>query len=322
MSQKNIPHSIFQRLLNLAKSNKVDFNLLLSRYGMERFLYRLSVSPYCDRFILKGASLFLVWKGQNYRVTRDADFLGFGNPDTEQLADLFRDICNVKFRDDGMIYLSDTLKIAEIREDQEYDGVRITLVGLLNQARISLQIDIGFGDAITPAPENIEYPVLLDYPPPLLKAYPRYTLVAEKLEAMVKFGLANSRMKDFYDIWLLSRLFSFEGNILWNALENTFERRRTAFPASTPFAFTPVFYNDPQKQIQWHAFIKKSKPDIPVGDLGGVIAEISLFIMPVIESQQSNAPFECVWLPDQGWRIGEVWEGKTQEQSPLVDATD
>ena len=205
------------------------------------------ISPYCDRFILKGASLFLVWKGQNYRVTRDADFLGFGNPDTEQLADLFRDICNVELRDDGMIYLSDTLKIAEIREDQEYDGVRITLVGLLNQARISLQIDIGFGDAITPAPENIEYPVLLDYPPPLLKAYPRYTLVA----------------------------------------------------------FTPVFYNDLQKQIQWHAFIKKSKPDIPVGDLGGVIAEISLFIMPVIESQQSNAPFECVWLPDQGWRIGE-----------------
>ena len=245
MSQKNIAHSIFQRLLNRAKANKEDFNLLLSRYGMERFLYRLSISACCDRFILKGASLFLVWNGQNYRVTRDADFLGFGNPDMVQLAVLFRDICRVEFQDDGMIYLPDTLKISEIREDQEYDGVRITLSGLLNQARIPIQIDIGFGDAITPAPENIEYPVLFDGPPPLLKAYPRYTLVSEKLEAIVKLGLANSRMKDFYDIWLISRLFSFEGNVLRNALENTFERRQTAFPTSTPFAFTPVFYEVP-----------------------------------------------------------------------------
>jgi predicted nucleotidyltransferase component of viral defense system len=306
MSQKNIAHSIFQRLLNLAKANKEEFNLLLSRYGMERFLYRLSVSPYCDRFILKGASLFLVWKGQNYRVTRDADFLGFGNPDMEQLADLFRDICGVEFQDDGMIYLPDALKIAEIRENQEYDGVRITLVGLLNQALIPIQIDIGFGDAITPAPENIEYPVLFDHPPPLLKAYPRYTLVAEKLEAIVKLGLANSRMKDFYDIWLISRLFSFDGNVLRNALENTFERRRTAFPAATPFAFTSVFYEDHQKLVQWRGFIKKSKPDIPVGDLSAVIVEISEFIMPVINSLQSHAPFEGVWLPNQGWKGREI----------------
>jgi len=302
MSQKNIAHSIFQRLLNRAKANKEDFNLLLSRYGMERFLYRLSVTSYRDRFILKGASLFFVWKGQNYRVTRDADFLGFGNPDMEQLADVFRDICGVEFQDDGMIYLPDTLKIVEIREDQEYDGVRITLAGFLNQARIPIQIDIGFGDTITPAPENIEYPVLFDCPPPLLKAYPRYTLVAEKLEAIVKLGLANSRMKDFYDLWLISKLFSFEGNVLRNALENTFERRRTAFPAATPFAFTSVFYEDHQKLVQWHGFIKKSKSDIPVSEFCAVIAEISEFIMPVINSLQSKVPFTGVWLPDQGWK--------------------
>jgi len=169
--------------LNRAKTNKEDFNLLLSRYGMERFLYRLSISPHNDRFILKGASLFLVWKGQNYRVTRDADFLGFGNADTEQLADVFRDICRVEFQRDGMIYLPESLNAEDIREDQEYDGVRITLVGMLNQARIPLQVDIGFGDAITPAPEQIEYPTFFDEPPPLLKAYPRYTLVAEKVEA-------------------------------------------------------------------------------------------------------------------------------------------
>ena len=302
-NKKNVAHSIFQRLLNHAKTNKEDFNLLLSRYGMERFLYRLSVSPHNERFILKGASLFLVWKGQNYRVTRDADFLGFGNADTEQLADLFRDICRVEFQGDGMIYLPDSLRAEEIREDQEYDGVRITLVGMLNQARIPLQVDIGFGDAITPAPEQIEYPTLFDAPPPLLKAYPRYTLVAEKVEAMVKLGLANSRMKDFYDLWLVSRLFSFEGNVLRNALENTFDRRRTTFPASTPFAFTPAFYADPQKTVQWTAFVKKSKPDIPVGDLSAVIADIAVFLVPVIKSLQSNAPFNNEWMPDRGWSI-------------------
>lgn len=187
-SSKNVSHSIFQRLLKRAKTNKEDFNLLLSRYGMERFLFRLSVSPQNDQFILKGASLFLVWKRQNYRVTRDVDLLGFGNPGIEQLADMFRDICRVAFEDDGMIYLPESLNAEVIREDQEYDGVRITLVGMLDQARISLQVDIGFGDAITPAPEQIEYPTLFNAPPPLLKAYPRYTLVAEKVEAMVKLG--------------------------------------------------------------------------------------------------------------------------------------
>ena len=302
--KKNVAHSIFQRLLNRAKTNKEDFNLLLSRYGMERFLYRLSVSPHNDRFILKGASLFLVWKGQNYRVTRDADLLGFGNSDIGQLADVFLDICRVEFQGDGMIYLPESLNAEEIREDQEYDGVRITLVGLLNQARIPLQVDIGFGDWITPAPEHIEYPTLFDGPPPLLRAYPRYTLVAEKLETIVKLGLANSRMKDFYDIWLLSRLFSFEGNVLRKALENTFDRRRTMFPAPTPFAFTPAFYEDPQKTRQWTAFVKKSKPDIPVGDLSSVIADISVFLAPVIESLQLNAPFENAWVPDQGWVFG------------------
>jgi hypothetical protein len=150
---KNLGHSVFQRLLNLAKANKEDFNLLLSRYGMERFLYRLSISPHTDRFILKGASLFLVWKGQNYRVTRDADLLGLGDSDLGHLADIFKNICRLKCpQDDGMVYLPESLKAEEIRDDQEYDGVRVTLTGLLNQARIPLQIDIGFGDAVTPAP--------------------------------------------------------------------------------------------------------------------------------------------------------------------------
>ena len=301
--KKNVAHSIFQQLLNRAKRNQEDFNLLLSRYGMERFLYRLSISQHRDRFILKGASLFLVWKGQNYRVTRDADFLGFGNSDAEHLADVFRDICHVGFSGDGMIYLAESLSAEDIREGQEYDGVRITLVGMLDQARIPLRIDIGFGDVITPSPEPIEYPTLFDAPPPLMKAYPRYTLVAEKTEAMVKLGLANSRMKDFYDIWLISGIFSFEGEILRQALENTFNRRCTALATMPPLAFTPAFYEDPQKIVQWAAFIKRSKPDIPVGDLSSVIAEIAAFLLPVLVSLQTKVPLDNRWMPDQGWSV-------------------
>jgi hypothetical protein len=302
---KNIAHSIFQRLLNRARANQEDFNLLLSRYGIERFLYRLSVSSYVDRFVLKGASLFLAWKGQNYRVTRDADLLGFGSPNLENLAGIFRDICGVDCQSDGMIYNSETLKVQEIREGHEYDGIRVTLVGLLNKARIPLQIDIGFGDAITPAPEDIEYPTLLDAPSPKLKAYPRYTLVAEKLETMVHRGLANSRMKDFYDIWLLSTLFPFDGNILRTAIENTFNRRGTTIPVGTPFAFTPDFYKDHQKQVQWKAFTRKAQPNVQVGDLPTIIGEIYRFLQPVLNSFQSDSSYESKWLPTQVWTPNE-----------------
>ena len=298
---KNWAHSIFQRLLNRAKSNNEDFNLLLSRYGMERLLYRLSISPHNDRFILKGASLFLVWMGQNYRVTRDADFLGFGSPDLNRLAEIFSEICNVDCDTDGMVYKADTLRVEEIREGQEYNGVRVTLVGFLNTARIPLQIDIGFGDAITPSPENIEYPTFFEAPPPTLKAYPRYTLVAEKLEAMVRLDLANSRMKDFYDICLLSRLFTFDGEILSEAIKNTFSRRRTPLPSSVPFAFTSDFSEDQQKKVQWDVFVRQTKPNVPLESLSTATGEISKFLQPVIDSFQFNSVFQEDWLPEKGW---------------------
>lgn len=301
-STKNIGHSVFQRLLNRANADKEDFNFLLSRYGAERFLYRLSISPYSNRFVLKGASLFLVWKGQNYRLTRDVDFLGLGNPDMKFIGDMFREICGVACpEDDGMLYLSDLLKIEEIREDHEYDGLRITLSGMLHHARIPLQIDVGFGDMITPAPEDIEYPTILNAPAPRLKAYPRYTLAAEKFEVMVKLGLANSRMKDFYDIWLVARLFDFDGIVLCNALKNTLDRRRTPLPVAAPFALTPPFYKDAQKQRQWEAFVKKAKPDVAPGSLAAAIADISDFLLPVLNALQMDVLFENRWLPGQGW---------------------
>ncbi|HCR36861.1 MAG TPA: hypothetical protein DIU37_01780, partial [Opitutae bacterium] len=252
-------------------------------------------------FILKGASLFLVWIGQNYRVTRDADFLGFGSPDLNRLAEIFSEICNVDCDTDGMVYKADTLRVEEIREGQEYNGVRVTLVGFLNTARIPLQIDIGFGDAITPSPENIEYPTFFEAPPPTLKAYPRYTLVAEKLEAMVRLDLANSRMKDFYDICLLSRLFTFDGEILSEAIKNTFSRRRTPLPSSVPFAFTSDFSEDQQKKVQWDVFVRQTKPNVPLESLSTATGEISKFLQPVIDSFQFNSVFQEDWLPEKGW---------------------
>jgi len=299
-NKKSVAHIVFHKLRSIAKTNNEDFSLMLARYGMERLLYRLSISPHNERFILKGASLFLVWKGQSYRVTRDADLLGFGSPDILQLADTFRSVCSIEFPDDGMVFLPETLKAEKISEAQEYEGVQIKLTGLLNEARIPLQIDIGFGDIITPAPESIEYPTLLNVPPPFLRAYTRYTLIAEKFEAMVDLGVANSRMKDFYDIWLLSKFFSFEGNILQKALKNTFERRKTIYPTSIPFAFTPDFYNNSQKLVQWEAFVKRARLKISADNLASVVADISAFLTPVI---QTYGVFKSVWRQEIGkWK--------------------
>lgn len=300
--KKNPAHSVFQRLLNHARKNREDFNLLLIRYGMERFLYRLSISTYNESFILKGASLFLVWKGQNYRVTKDVDFLALERPELSRLREIFHQLCkNDTTQEDGISFLSETLKIEEIRENKEYDGIRVILSGMLGQARIPLQIDIGFGDVVTPGPELIEYPVLLNFPPPKLKAYPRYTLVAEKLEAMVHLGLANSRMKDFYDILLVSKLFSFNAKILMEAIVNTFNRRHTKLPEGIPFALTPSFFEDSQKQVQWKAFIRKAKPDFEINEFAAVIEDIKKFIIPVIEGITEGKHLDTSWEPAKGW---------------------
>ena len=302
-NKRNMGHSVFQRLLNIARREKQDLNLLLLRYGMERFLYRLSVSPHRDQFVLKGASMFLVWKGKNFRVTRDVDLLGFGAPDVENIARVFSEICREDLEaQDGMVYLAATLNAAAIREEQEYDGVRVTFEGRLHTARIPLQIDIGFGDAITPGPETVVFPPLLDTPPATLKAYPRYTMVAEKLEAMVRLGLPNSRMKDFYDVCLLSQMFEFEGSVLREAIANTFNRRATALPEAEPFAFSETFFMDNQKRILWEAFVTKTQPIEPSEDLGGAIRQIARFIMPPLRSLQCGTLFPLMWIPENGWQ--------------------
>ena len=302
--KRNVGHSVFQRLLKHAKTRGEDFNLLLLRYGVERLLYRLSISPYADRFILKGASLFLVWKGQNYRVTKDADLLGFGNADTERINSIFQELCqNVTEDIDGIEFMSDTVKAVPIWEEHVYDGIRVTLVGMLHQAQIPLQIDICFGDAVTPAPERIEFPTLLDAPPPQLLAYPRYTMVSEKLEAMVRLGVANSRMKDFYDVFLLSRLFDFDGRILCDAIRNTFARRSTSLPRGLPMAFTDEFRKDTLKQTQWRAFLRRAKPENVPEEIDAVIGEVASFLAPVLKAASENKPSETMWSKGGSWSL-------------------
>jgi len=301
-TKPNAGHSVFQRLLNYAKEHREDFNLVLFRYALERLLYRLSTSPHGDKFILKGASLFLVWFGQNYRVTKDADLLCSGPADVEHITAVFRELCQVASEDiDGMVFVADSVRAVQIREEQEYGGIRVTLVGMLHKARIPLQIDIGFGDAITPSPEKITFPTLLNAPAPELLAYPRYTMVAEKLEAMVRLGIANSRMKDFYDVWLLSKLFTFDGRTLCKAVSNTFERRSTSVPRGLPIAFTDDFRKDAQRQAQWRAFVRKAKPDTMADNLDVVINDIEAFMMPVVEAVRQDRLLKLIWAQGSRW---------------------
>jgi predicted nucleotidyltransferase component of viral defense system len=232
---KNTAASVRQRLLNLSRTTGEDFQLILTRYAMERLLYRLGTSKYASRFILKGALLFTLWTGQMHRPTRDLDLLGSGENSEQALAEAFGALCGTTATDDGMTFDADSVSVAPIREDQEYGGQRVRLKAKLGNARVDLQIDVGFGDAITPGPVTVSYPTLLGMESPRLRAYPRETVVAEKLEAIVKLGLANSRMKDFYDLHVLAERFPFEGPIVCDAIAATFARRGRPFQLDLPW---------------------------------------------------------------------------------------
>ncbi len=261
MSSRNTAASVRARLLAKARADKQDFNLVLTRYALERLLYRLSVSAQADHFLLKGALLFDLWFDFPHRPTRDADLLGYGSSEIPHVEAAFRDICAVG-PDDGMRFQTDSVHALEIRKEANYSGVRVTLIGLLDGARCHVQVDVGFGDAVTPGPEVVSYPVMLpDMPPPKLRAYPRYTVVAEKLEALVSLGIANSRMKDFFDLWVLSRHTDFDGALLCKAICATFERRGTPLPDGIPFGLSDEYAQDLQKRTQWQAFLKKNALD-------------------------------------------------------------
>jgi hypothetical protein len=305
--KRNTGHSIIEQLHNRAKAENEDFGFILERYGVERLLYRLSQSPHANDFVLKGAQLFILWKGHSYRVTRDADLLGFGSSETDRLAGMFRDICTAVPSDiDGIELNPGSVRAVTIREDQEYGGVRVTLTGKLHQALIHVQVDIGFGDVITPAPERLTFPTILPLPAPSVLAYPPDTVVAEKFEAVIRLGMANSRMKDFYDLWLLSTLFAFDGDVLSDAIRNTLRRRSTPLPQGTPMAFTKEFREEAQKQTQWRAFVRRFKPEGVPESLDAAIGQVNTFLMPVLDCLRQERHFK------QTWSIGGPWCKKTK----------
>lgn len=302
MSPRNVAASVRQHLLNLARDRGEDFGLVLTRYALERLLYRLSVSEHREQFILKGAMLFALWGGEPHRPTRDLDLLGRGTVDTRRLEQVFREVIGVKVEDDGLKFLAETVRGERTREEEEYEGVRVRLEARLAAARIKVQIDIGFGDIMTPAPREEEYPVLLDFPAPRLRAYPRETVVAEKFEAMVKLGIINTRMKDFYDLWVMARNFEFEGALLGRAIRATFERRGTALPAELPLALSDEFSGDTGKKTQWAAFLRRLGREAGGTPLAEVVEALKDFLVPPVIAAGSAEAFDMTWPPGGPWR--------------------
>lgn len=297
---RNIPASIRQRLLNHSTETKTDPNLVLIWYGLERLLYRLSVSGYSDRFVLKGAMLFRLWGSADFRPTKDLDLEGFVKNEAQALREVFASICTHPVEDDGLIFDASSLTVAPIRETQEYGGLRVSLTARLGVAVLRLQVDVGFGDAITPAPNMIEFPSILKQSRPRIRVYPKETVVAEKFEAMVQLGMTNSRMKDYYDLWFMSRHFEFEGSTLVTALRGTFDRRKTMIPQQAPVALSLEYADDASHVQQWAAFIKRSGVEKSPG-LDAVIDEVADFVLPPAFAAANEQPFDQQWKPPYRW---------------------
>lgn len=269
--------SIRQRLLDRARARGEEFQLVLDRFAVERLLYRLSVSPHRDQFLLKGALLFALWFDAPHRPTRDADLLGFGPADGERLHAVIAELCAID-SDDGLRFELGSIQVEPIREEAAYEGLRARLVAFLGGARCHVQWDVGFGDAVTPGPQDMDYPVMLDeFPPPRLRVYRRETVFAEKLEAIATLGIANSRMKDYFDLQALLREQAMAPATLAEAIRATFQRRGTAPPEGVPFGLTDAFATDAQKQSQWAAFLRRNRLAAPA--LDAVVAELRAFFI-------------------------------------------
>jgi len=281
---RNVGASVRQRLLNLAHARGQPMELLLTRYALERLLHRLSISPHRERFVLKGAMLLATWFDEPHRATRDVDLLGFGDAAKDALIDTFREIMAVEV-DDGVSFDLKGLRIEAIREELEYGGSRIRTTAALAGARIPITVDIGFGDAVEPGVEDIDLPVLLDMPSPHLRAYPPESVIAEKFHAMVVLGRANSRMKDYFDVWMLTGAFEIDPEHLRRAVVATFARRKTSIPAEVPDGLSDSFAADSGKQRQWDAFARNLSGAAP--RLAVIVSDLRERLVPTGWSSQS-----------------------------------
>ncbi len=288
--------SIRQKLRNLAREREEDFDYVLRQYVMQRLLYRLSGSEYAEQFLLKGALLFWVWNEDFHRPTRDIDLLSFGDNDVPHLEAVFRQIVG-QDEDDGLVFDVASVSGIEIKEDADYSGVRITGFANLKNARIPFQVDIGYGDTVVPAAEEVRLPVYIDLPTPQLRAYPVYAVIAEKFQAMVMLGIANSRMKDFYDIRVIAQSMILDGNVLAQAMKATFETRKTAISTEALTLFGDEFKQDTGKSVQWNAFLNKNNIT-DEANFSDVVTEIQQFIEPIHQSISENRSFTMQWLPD------------------------
>jgi hypothetical protein len=282
MRAESIAQSVHQRLLNVRNATGEPFNRLLTRYGQERLLYRIQAAGHGDVFVLKGAMLFALWEDMPGRPTRDVDLLGFGHLSRDRIRTIFADACNAGVVDDGLRFDSDTIRTDDIRDDQEYAGIRVRLVGTLGRAKLPLQVDVGFGDSLTPEPDEIDYPAILDFPAPRLRAYHPATVVAEKLNATVVLGSFNSRMKDFYDMHMILAHMNLDDGVLAKAIRATFARRGVPLPHELPVAFTPEFLDDGAKQVQWQAFLRRSGLDSHRLDLGDILCKLEKRLWPLL----------------------------------------
>lgn len=299
---KNVGASVRARITQRASERKENVQLALTRFAIERFLYRLSLSPHKEEFVLKGAMLFSLWTPTPYRATGDLDLLGHGDAAPERIAAVFREISVIDVEDDGVVFKPETLRAEPARAEDAYSGVRITMAAEIAGARLPIQIDIGFGDAVTPAAQEIDYPSLLDMPAPRLRAYPPETVEAEKFQALVALGMLNSRMKDFFDLWAISEAFSFDGPILADAIAATFDHRRTAIPTDTPVALTPAFAEDTAKQSQWQGFLRRTAIAIAPGPFAEMQAKVAAFVLPPVRALAARRPFEGKWTVGGPWK--------------------
>lgn len=298
---KNKPASIRARLMNIARAEKIDFDFLLLRYFQERLLYRLSISDFSDRFVLKGGLLLICLNMPKCRPTKDIDFLAEQiKNDINEIENIFKRISEIQC-DDGVKFISSSIVSERIKEDADYEGIRLKIDGTLGQARKRLQVDIGFGDIIIPEATSVEFPSLLE-DPPKVKAYSVESIISEKFEAMVKLAMANSRLKDFYDVYFLSSSHNFRSNELKKAIETTFQRRQTPMP-DNPLIFRPEFHRDKERQKMWTAFLRKSRLHDVNQEFSEVMQKITIFLEPVVRLINEKSEITKSWIAENG-----IWE--------------
>jgi len=297
---KNVPASIHRRLLNKARESGRPFNELLQYFAMERFLYRLTRSRHANAFILKGGLMLTVWKAPSSRPTMDIDLLGRTANDVSTLVAIFRELCEQDVEPDGLAFDASSVTGEVITEDAEYEGVRIRCRGSLGPAQVTLQIDVAFGDVIVPQPEFNDWPTILDLPAPRLRGYSRESTIAEKLEAMVRFGVVNSRLKDFFDIWFLSRQFDFDGETLSAAIRATFASRQSTIPA-LPVGLSTIFGEDQARARQWREFVRRNRLGSAPEEFAAVIVSVADFLTPVTGALASGRSFSAIWRAPGPW---------------------